>query len=122
MLPQGKYNYLEGRCLQYGGSMIYLPVLDILRSYFDIKEGDREFLIKKKMNEKVLDLDEKLKGVIPPFQSLLSLKVDDEDFSRLQPKEKREKTFEAIRDILVRWSQERPSTCSEISLKPATTN
>lgn len=59
MLPQGEYHYLEGRCLQYGGSMAYLPMLDILRSYFDIKEGDREFLIKKKMEEKVLDLDEK---------------------------------------------------------------
>ena len=108
MLPQDEYSYLEGRCLQYGGSMAYLPVLDILRSYFDIKEGDREFLIKKKMEEKVLDLDVKLKGVIPPFQSLLSLKVDDENFSKLEPKEKREKTFEAIRDILVRGSQERP--------------
>jgi class 3 adenylate cyclase/tetratricopeptide (TPR) repeat protein len=108
MLPQGEYHYLEGRCLQYGGSMAYLPVLDILRSYFDIKEGDREFLIKKKMEEKILDLDEKLKGVIPPFQSLLSLKVDDEDFSKLEPKEKREKTFEALRDLMLRVSQEKP--------------
>ena len=108
MLPQGEYHYLEGRCLQYGGSMAYLPVLDILRSYFDIKEGDREFLIKKKMEEKILDLDEKLKGVIPPFQSLLSLKVDDEEFSKLEPKEKREKTFEALRDLLIRVSQEKP--------------
>ena len=108
LLPQGEYRYLEGRCLQYGGSIAYLPVLDILRSFFDIKEGDREFLIKKKMAEKILDLDEKLKGVIPPFQSLLSLKVDDEEFPKLQPKEKREKTFEALRDLLIRVSQEKP--------------
>lgn len=108
MLPQGEYSYLEGRCLQYGGSMAYLPVLDILRSYLDIKEGDREFLIKKKMEEKILGLDEKLKNVIPPFQDLLSLKVDDEGFTKLEPKEKRERTFEALRDILVRGSQERP--------------
>jgi tetratricopeptide (TPR) repeat protein len=108
MLPQGEYHYLEGRCLHYGGSMAYLPVLDILRSYFDIKEGDREFLIKKKMEERIIDLDEKLKGVIPPFQSLLSLKVDDEDFSKLEPKEKRERTFEALRDLMIRVSQEKP--------------
>ena len=88
--------------------MAYLPILDILRSYFEIKEGDREFLIKKKMEEKILELDEKLMGVIPPFQELLSLKVDDEDFSKLEPKEKREKTFEAIRDLLIRESQEKP--------------
>ena len=108
MLPQDEYSYLEGRCLQYGGSMAYLPVLDILRSYFDIKEGDREFLIKKKMEDKILDLDVKLKGVIPAFQSLLSLKVDDEDFSKFEPKEKREKTFEALRDLMIRVSQEKP--------------
>jgi class 3 adenylate cyclase len=104
-LPQDEYNYIEGRCLQYGGSMAYLPALDILRSYFDIKEGDREFLIKKKMIEKIFALDENLKRVIPPFQSLLSLKVDDEDFANLEPKQKRERTFEALRDMLVRGSQ-----------------
>jgi predicted ATPase len=71
------------------------------------RRGDRQFLIKKKMEEKILDLDVKLKGVIPPFQSLLSLKVDDEDFSKLEPKEKRERTFKALRDLLIRVSQEK---------------
>ncbi len=108
MLPQGEFRYLEGRCLQYGGSMIYLPVLDILRSYFEIKEGDREFIIKKKMAGKILDLDEKLKGVLSPFQELLSLKVDDEGFTKLEPMEKRERAFEAVRDLLIRVSQEKP--------------
>ena len=36
-LPQDEYTCLEGRCLHYGGSMAYLPILDILKSYFDIK-------------------------------------------------------------------------------------
>jgi tetratricopeptide (TPR) repeat protein len=108
VLPQGEYTYVEGRCLHFGGSMAYLPILDILRSYFEIKEGDREFLIKKKMEEKIFSLDEKLRGVIPPFQELLSLKVDDEDFQKLEPKEKREKIFEAIRDLMIRLSQEKP--------------
>jgi len=45
---------------RYGGSMAYLPILDILRSYFDIQEGDRELVIRKKMEEKILQLDEKI--------------------------------------------------------------
>jgi class 3 adenylate cyclase/tetratricopeptide (TPR) repeat protein len=105
MLPQGEYRYLEGRCLHFGVSMAYLPILDILRAYFDIKEGDQESLLKKKMEKKILDLDEKLKGVLSPFQELLSLKVDDEGFTKLEPKEKRQMTFEAIRDLLIRESQ-----------------
>jgi class 3 adenylate cyclase len=48
-LPQNEYAYLEGRCLHFGVSMSYLPFLDILKSYFAIKEGDPESIIKKKM-------------------------------------------------------------------------
>jgi predicted ATPase len=88
--------------------MIYLPILDILRSYFEIKDGDPELTIKKKMREKILDLDEKLEGVLSPIQELLSLKVDDDAFIKLEPNQKRERTFEAIRDLLIRVSQEKP--------------
>ena len=88
LLPQAEFVYLEGRCLHYGGSMPYLPLLDILRSYFEIEEGDREFLIQKKMKEKIFGLDETLKSILPPFQELLSVGVDDEAFVKLDPKEK----------------------------------
>jgi len=107
-LPEGEYTYLEGRCLHYGGSMPYLPFLDVLRSYFDIEEGDREFIIKKKMAEKAGQLDEKLKGVLPPLQDILSLKVEDEEYLKLDPPLKRVKIFESIRDLLIRESQSKP--------------
>jgi class 3 adenylate cyclase len=77
-LPEGEYTYLEGQCLQYGGSMAYLPILGLLRSYFDIKEWDREFVIKKKMEEKILKLDKSLRGMLPVFQDVLSVKVVDD--------------------------------------------
>jgi len=108
ILPEDEYSYLEGRCLHYGGSMPYLPVLDILRSYFEIKEGDREYILKKKMEEKVLKLGLKLETVLSPLQELFSLKVEDETYLKLEPKEKRDRTFEAIRDLLIRVSQEEP--------------
>ncbi len=100
--------YLEGHCLHYGSSMPYLPLLDILRSYFDIEEGEREFVIKKRMAEKVAQMHGGLKTIMPPLHELLSLKVDDEGYARLDPVTKREKTFEAIRDLLVRESQDQP--------------
>jgi class 3 adenylate cyclase/tetratricopeptide (TPR) repeat protein len=99
---------LEGRCLHYGGSMIYMPILEILKTYFDIKEEDREFIINKKIKEKILALNEKLAGVIAPFQELLSIKVEDEAYAALEPRQKREKTFEALRDLFIRESQSKP--------------
>jgi len=108
LFPKEQYGYLEGRCLHYGGSMAYLPLLDILRSYFEIKEGEQESLIKKKMKEKIFELDEKLKTVLPPFQELLSLKGEEEAYLKLEPKQKREKIFEAVRDLFIRESQNKP--------------
>jgi len=107
-IPPGDVAYLEGRCLHYGGSMIYMPFLEIIKSYFNIKEEDREFIINKEIKERTLALDEKLVGIIPPFQSLLSLKVEDESYLALKPTKKREKTFEALRDLFIRASQEKP--------------
>jgi class 3 adenylate cyclase/tetratricopeptide (TPR) repeat protein len=107
-LPKGDYTYFEGRCLHYGGSMPYLPILDVIRSFIGVKEGEQEHVIRHKLKERIFGLDENLRYVIPPFQELLSLKVDDEEFAKLEPKQKREKTFEAIRDLLIRGSQNRP--------------
>jgi class 3 adenylate cyclase len=107
-LIKGKFTYLEGRCLQYGESMVYPPILDILRSYFKIKEGEPEVLIKKKMREKILQLDEKLQGALLSFHELFSLTVEDETYQKLESMQKREKIFEALRDLFVRESQNRP--------------
>ena len=108
MLSDDENTYLEGRCLHYGGAMVYLPILDILRLYFEIKEGEREFVIKKNMKEKVLQLHEKLQNALPPFQDLLSLKIEDEAYLKLEPQEKRERAFEALRDLFVRASRHKP--------------
>ena len=107
-LPKDECTYLEGRCLHYGGSMPYLPILDVLKSYFDIKEDDREYIVKKKLNEKILQLGEGFQGVLPPFQDILSLKADDKAYLTLEPKAKRDRIFEAIRDLLIRESQNSP--------------
>ncbi|MBL7174383.1 MAG: AAA family ATPase [Desulfobacteraceae bacterium] len=104
-LTPGAYTYLTGQCIQYGESIIYLPILDIIKSYFEIEEGDQEFIIRKRIKEKILGLDEKLEHTIPSFQELLSLKTDDEEYLKLEPKVKRERTFEAIRDLFIRESQ-----------------
>ena len=45
LLPKGEYRYFEGRCLHYGGAMPYLPVLDVLRSFIGVKEGEQEQII-----------------------------------------------------------------------------
>ena len=108
LLPQGEYNFLEGQCQHYGGSIPYRPLLNVLRSFLGVKEGAPVPVIRDRLRERVLGLDENLRDILPPFQELLSLPVEDEAFIQLEPKQKREKTFEAIRDLVIRKAQERP--------------
>jgi len=107
-LPQDEFTYFEGRCIHFGGAMAHLPILDILRSYFGIVEGENEVVIRKRMGERVFQLDEKLQWILPPLHDLFSLKVEDEAYPKLEPKQRREKIFESLRDLFVRESQNRP--------------
>ncbi len=106
-LPKGEFGYLEGRCIHFGSGMPYLPILDILKSYFGITERESETVARKRVRKKIIDLDKKLPYILPPICELLSLKVQDETYLKLEPRVKREKLFEALRDLIVRGSQKR---------------
>jgi class 3 adenylate cyclase/tetratricopeptide (TPR) repeat protein len=107
-LREVPHSYLEGECLHQGSSFAYLPIRDVLRSYFGFKEGMAEPVLKRTIEERVLTLDGKLSSIFPPLHELLSLTVEDNDYLRLEPKRKKERTFEALRDLLIRESQEKP--------------
>ena len=46
--------------------------------------------------------------IIPPLHEILSLKVEDEEYVRLEAKQRREKVFEAIRMLFISESRNRP--------------
>jgi class 3 adenylate cyclase/energy-coupling factor transporter ATP-binding protein EcfA2 len=107
VLPHGEYSYLEGECLHYGEAMAYLPIVNALRTYFGIEEGELELLSQKKVKQRISQLDERLMAMLPPLQELLSLKVEDDKFLKLEPQQKRVRIFEAIWSLIVRESQNR---------------
>ena len=82
-IPQEEATYLEGRCVHFGSAIAYLPLLDILRSHIGTKEGDEELFIKNKMEAKVDP------SFLPPFEDLLSLPVQDEQYVKLEPRRRR---------------------------------
>jgi len=108
-LVQEKALFLEGRCLHYGNVMAYVPVLDILQSYFDIQERDREYVIKKKIEIKLAQLGGRRPVNPSALHDILSLNVDDEKYIQLEYQQKRERIFQTIADILLMESQKRPT-------------
>jgi class 3 adenylate cyclase/tetratricopeptide (TPR) repeat protein len=107
-MPKENFTYLEGRCLRYGETVIYMPVLEILKSYFEIKDKDSDSIKNRKIESKIKQLDQEFDSIIPAIQELLLQKAEDKSFLALNPKQKREKTFESLRDLFIRESQNKP--------------
>lgn len=107
-IPKKEKIYLEGQCLHYGETMPYLPVLDLIRSFIGIKEGETEQTTLIRLQKRIMGLGKNLAHVIPPLQELLSITVQDETFTGLEPKQKQRQIFDAIRDLLIRGSNDMP--------------
>ena len=100
--------WLEGHCVAYGQATPYLPVLEILRANFQIEEGDNPLQIREKLRQGLRQLDPALEGIRSFLGELLGVAGEDENLKYLDPKDKRQKTFQAIRALTGAGSQRRP--------------
>src|SRR3989454_8434729 len=57
--------WLEGRCISFGRSIAFHPVIDMLKRTFRLEEGDAEGTIIKKVERAVLLLGEDLRPILP---------------------------------------------------------
>jgi class 3 adenylate cyclase/tetratricopeptide (TPR) repeat protein len=107
-LLQGEHvTYLEGRCLSYGQSILYLPLVDILKRYFAI-ENDSDQRIKERVIDGVEQVGLDAAAIAPYLSSLLLGRMDDEMLQEVAPEVRRKQTFEALRALLLASSRSQP--------------
>ena len=99
---------LEGGTASYGKSSVYLPVIDLLKSYFQIEARDEQRRIVEKVTGKIFSLDRALEPGLPAFLTLLDVPVDDPKWQALDPPARRQRTLDAIKRLLIRESQVQP--------------
>ena len=99
---------LESSPVSYGKTTSYLPVSDLLKTYFGIEDQDDARRIREKVTGKLLTLDESLRTTIPVFLSLLDVPVDDTEGQEPDSRERRRRTLDALKRLLLRESQVQP--------------
>ena len=99
---------LESGSVSYGKATTYLPVIDLLKAYFRIQDRDDMRQIREKVTGKLLTLDKALEPTLPAFLTLLDVEVDDEQWQTLDPPQRRRRTLDAIKRLLLRESQIQP--------------
>jgi tetratricopeptide (TPR) repeat protein len=100
--------FLEGKCLSYSRGVAYHPVIDTLKSSFDIQEddGDLEITEKVKRDLKVMEADEA--STLPYLLDLLSVKDSGIDKIPMSPEVRKDKIIEALNRIVLKGSEIRP--------------
>jgi predicted ATPase len=99
---------LESASVSYGKATPYLPVIDLLKRYVHIEEADEARTVRARVTGQVLTLDDALQEHVPALLALLEALPDDSPFRRLDPPQRRQRTLEALKRVLVRESQVQP--------------
>jgi predicted ATPase len=98
----------ESRARSYGQATPYLPVIDLLKAYCGIDARDDPQRMREKIVGTGLGLDEAHRSILPPILALLEVPVDDVDWPRLDPPQRRQRTLEAVKRLLLRESRVQP--------------
>jgi class 3 adenylate cyclase/tetratricopeptide (TPR) repeat protein len=100
--------FLEGKCLSYSRGVAYHPIIDVLKSNFDVgaEDGDSEIREKFKSGLKILGEDEA--STLPYLLELFSVKESGIDKIPMSPDEKKHRIIEAVKGITIKGSEIRP--------------
>ncbi|KWR89070.1 adenylate/guanylate cyclase domain-containing protein [Cupriavidus sp. IDO] len=99
---------LETFSVSHGKAFAYLPLIELLRSYFEITAQDDARRAHEKVTGKVLTLDRSLEDVLPYLLLLLGISEPGSKLADMGASLRRERTFDAITRLLVRESRDQP--------------
>jgi len=100
--------FLEGKCLSYHKGTAYKPVIDILKSNFDIMDGDGDSEVKKKAIKGLKILGNDTISTLPYLLELLSVKDSGLDRNSMSPEGKKDRIIQVLKRIAIQGSEIRP--------------
>jgi class 3 adenylate cyclase/tetratricopeptide (TPR) repeat protein len=97
---------LEAGSVSYGKATSYLPVIDLLKAYLKVHDREPHREIREKVTGKLLTLDRTLEPTLPALLALLD--VPNTQWQALDPPQRRRRTLDAVKRLLLRECQLQP--------------
>ena len=99
---------LEAFSVSHGKASAFLPVIDLLHRYFDVKTEDDARKRREKITGRVLALDRSLEDTLPYLCALLGLTEEKGPLAQMDAQIRQRRTLDAIKRLLVRESLKQP--------------
>src|SRR3989441_2970453 len=99
---------LEAYSVSYGKASPYLPLIELLKAYFEITLEDDERKRREKVGGKVLMLDRSLEDILPYLFALLGIEDPTASLQQMDPQIRRQRTFAALKKLFLRESLNQP--------------
>jgi class 3 adenylate cyclase len=107
-LQDKQVTYLEGHCLSYGSTIPYHPLIDVLRHNCGISETESPETIIAKVRFALQEVGMDAEESAPYLLQLLGVKDGTTALTLLTPEAIRARTFDTLRQISLKGSQQRP--------------
>src|SRR5271167_4235429 len=104
----GGVKVLEAYSVSHGKASAWLPVLELLRSYFEIADEDDDSRRSEKVEAKARGLDPALAETLPYILSLLGIAGAGASLAMMDAGIRRRRTLEAVKRIIIRESLRQP--------------
>jgi class 3 adenylate cyclase/tetratricopeptide (TPR) repeat protein len=99
---------LESRSVSSGKATPYFPIIELLKAYFGVEERDDRRRIRDRVEAKLGVLGSDLDGLRSPLLALLHADPEDMHWERLEPAQRRQRTMDSVKRLLMRQSELQP--------------
>ena len=99
---------LETFSVSHGKAYPYLPLIDLLKNYFQLGLHDDERQRREKLTGRALTLDRGLEDILPYLFFLLGIAEPTSPLQQMDPQVRRKRILEAIKRLLIRESLNQP--------------
>jgi len=99
---------LETFSVSHGKAFAYLPLIDLLKNYFQITSEDSDRSCREKVMGRLLALERSLEDHLPYLLYLMGITEPGSALAKMDTTIRRKRTFDAIANLLIRESLNQP--------------